>query len=80
MPAPALWNFRTRTDQIAVLCPGEPFHLKAAGNDWLINWYMVREVGVTSCGPPPSAMIPEISQSEFVEAVREQAYSRALFG
>jgi hypothetical protein len=73
VPAPALWNFRTRTDQIAVVSPGEPFHLKAAGKDWLINWYMVREVGVTLCGPPPSAMIPEISQSEFVEAVREQA-------
>jgi hypothetical protein len=40
---------------------------------------MVREVGVTLCGPP-SAMVPEISQSEFVEAVREQAYSRVLFG
>jgi hypothetical protein len=78
--APALWNFRTRTDQLAVVSPGEPFHLKAPGKDWLINWYMVREVSVTSCGPPPSAMIPEISQSEFVEEVREQAYSRALFG
>jgi predicted nucleotidyltransferase len=73
VPAPALWNFRIRTDQIAVVSPGEPFHLKAAGKDWLINWYMVREVGVTLCGPPPRALIPEISQSEFVEAVRKQA-------
>jgi predicted nucleotidyltransferase len=73
VPAGALWNFRTRTDQIAVISPGEPFHLKAAGKDWLINWYMVREVGVTLTGPPPRALIPEISQTEFVEAVREQA-------
>jgi Aminoglycoside adenylyltransferase, C-terminal domain/Nucleotidyltransferase domain len=73
VPAPALWNFRTRTDQIAVISPGEPFHLKAAGKDWLINWYMVREVGVTLCGSPRRALIPEISHSEFVEAVREQA-------
>jgi predicted nucleotidyltransferase len=73
VPAPALWNFRTLTDQIAVISPGEPFHLKAAGKDWLINWYIVREAGVTLCGPPPRAHIPEISQSEFVEAVREQA-------
>jgi predicted nucleotidyltransferase len=73
VPAPALWNFRTQTEQIAVVSPGEPFHLKAAGKDWLINWYMVREVGVTLCGPPPRALIPEISQSEFVEAVLEQA-------
>ena len=73
VPTGALWNFRIRTDQIAVISPGEPFHLKAAGKDWLINWYMVREVGVTLCGPPPQALIPEISHSEFMEAVREQA-------
>jgi hypothetical protein len=73
VPAPALWNFRTRTAQIAVISPGEPFHLKAAGKDWLINWYMVRQVGVTLCGPPPQTLIPEISQPEFVEAVRKQA-------
>jgi predicted nucleotidyltransferase len=73
VPALALWNFRTRTERIAVISPGEPFHLKAAGKDWLINWYMVREAGVTLYGPPPRDLIPEISQSEFVEAVREQA-------
>jgi predicted nucleotidyltransferase len=73
VPAPSLWNFRTRTDKIAVVSPGEPFYLKAAGKDWLINWYMVRVVGVTLYGPSPRALIPEISQSEFVEAVREQA-------
>ena len=72
VPAGGLWNFRTQIEQIAVISPGEPFHLKAAGKDWLINWYMVREAGVTLYGPPP-ALIPEISQSEFVEAVREQA-------
>ena len=73
VPAPALWNFRTRTARIAVISPGEPFHRKAAGRDWLINWYMVRQVGVTLCGPPPQTLIPEISQPEFVDAVREQA-------
>jgi predicted nucleotidyltransferase len=73
VPAPALCNFRTQKDQIAVVSPGEPFHLKTAGKDWLMNWYTVREVGLTLCGPPPRALIPEISRSEFVEAVREQA-------
>ena len=28
------------------------------------------------CGPPPRAHVPEISQYEFVEAVREQAEAR----
>lgn len=73
VPSGALWNFKTRTGRIAVISPGEPFHLKTAGKDWLINWYMVREVGVTLCGPPSRALIPEISHAEFVEAVREQA-------
>jgi Domain of unknown function (DUF4111)/Nucleotidyltransferase domain len=71
--APELWNFRTRTAQIAVISPGEPFHLKAAGRDWLINWFMVRQIGVTLCGPPPQTLIPEIPQPEYVDAVREQA-------
>jgi predicted nucleotidyltransferase len=73
VPAPALRDFRTETSQIAVISPGEPFHLKAAGKDWLLNWYVVREVGMTLYGPPPETQIPDISQAEFVEAVRAQA-------
>ena len=73
VPAPALWNFRTQTSQIAIVSPGEAFHLKAAGRDYLLNWYTVREAGATLCGPPPAAFIPEISRSEFVEVVREHA-------
>jgi hypothetical protein len=73
VPAPALWNFRTQTGRIAVVSPGEPFHLKPAGRDWLLNWYMVRQVGVTLYGPPPYTLIPEITQSEFVETAREHA-------
>ena len=71
--AAALKDFRTETSQIAVISPGEPFHLKEAGKDWLLNWYVVREVGVTLYGPPPETLIPDISQTEFVEAVRAQA-------
>ena len=73
VPAPALWSFRTRTAQIAVISPGEPFHFKAAGRDYLLNWYTVREVGTTLYGPPPDTLIPEISRSEFVEVAREHA-------
>jgi hypothetical protein len=58
-----------RSSNDSLVSPGEPFHFKAAGKDWLINWYMVREADVTLCGPPPRAVIPKISQSEFVEAV-----------
>ena len=73
VPAPALWKFRTQTDRIAIVSPGEPFHFKAAGKDYLMNWYVVREAGATLCGPPPDTLIPEMSPSEFVEAAREHA-------
>lgn len=75
LSAAALWKFKTETNDMAVVSPGEPFHLKAAGRDWLMNWYTVREIGVTLCGPPPHTLIPEISKDEFVEAAREHARS-----
>lgn len=69
----ALHTFKTQSSPIAVISPGEPFHFKTAGIDWLINWYMVREKGVTLRGVVPQTIIPEISKGEFIEAVREQA-------
>lgn len=71
--APALRRFKTETNNIAVVSPGEPFHLKEAGKDWLINWYVVREIDVTLFGPSPRTLIPEISKAEFVEGVRDQS-------
>lgn len=71
--APALRKFETETSNIAVVSPGEPFHLKEASRDWLINWYMIREIGVTLFGPSPRTLIPEISKAEFVEGVRDQS-------
>ncbi|HJQ29352.1 MAG TPA: aminoglycoside adenylyltransferase domain-containing protein [Rubrobacter sp.] len=73
LSATALRRFKRETHSMAVVSPGEPFHTKAAGRDWLINWYTVREIGVTLCGPPPHTLIPEISRLEFVEAAREHA-------
>ena len=73
LTATALWIFKTETNDMAVVSPGEPFHLKAAGRDWLMNWYTVREIGITLYGPQPRTLIPEISKAEFVEAVREHA-------
>lgn len=73
LSASALRKFKTETNSMAVVSPGEPFHMKAAGRDWLINWYTVREIGVALFGPPPHTLIPEISKLEFVEAAREHA-------
>ena len=69
----ALKTFKTQSHQIAVISPGEPFHIKTAGRDWLINWYLVREHGQVLWGPPPQTIIPLITQAEFLEATREHA-------
>src|SRR3712207_2269106 len=36
---PALETFRSQSSPIAIISPGEPFHFKEAGKDWLINWW-----------------------------------------
>jgi predicted nucleotidyltransferase len=69
----ALRTFKTCQSQIAIISPGEPFHWKEAGKDWLINWYVVQEKGLTLFGPPPQSVIEPISKAEYLQAVREQA-------
>jgi predicted nucleotidyltransferase len=73
----ALKTFRSKRSPIANISPGEPLHFLDAGRDWLLNWYFVRETGITLFGAPPREIIPEISKAEFIEAVREQAHERA---
>lgn len=68
-----LRTFRTQSSPIAVISPGEPFNRKTAGREWLMNWYIVREWGVTLYGPPPADIIDPISQAEFVQCIREHA-------
>jgi predicted nucleotidyltransferase len=69
----ALRTYKWRTSNIAVISPGEPFHLKEAGKDWLINWYVVRERGVALFGPSPEIIIEPIAKEEFIRAVAHQA-------
>ncbi len=73
VPVHALATFRTHASPIAVISPGEPFHVKQAGGDWLVNWYFVREVGRTLYGPPPHTFIGPIAREEFVQVVRDHA-------
>jgi predicted nucleotidyltransferase len=67
----ALKTFRTQVSQIAVISPGEPFHFKEAGKDWLVNWWVVQEKGVTLFDPPLTALIEPISREEFLQTVQE---------
>jgi len=69
----ALKTFKTQTSEIAVISPGEPFHRKEAGIDWLINWYLVREQGKVLFGPKPQEIIEPISKEEFLGKVKKQA-------
>lgn len=66
-----LRTFKTHRSPIAIISPGEPFHIKDAGRDWLVNWYMVREKGKVLFGPPPDVIIAPISKEEFIECVKE---------
>jgi hypothetical protein len=74
VPAEALGTFRTRESAIAAISPGEPFHAKQAGREWLINWWIVREQGVTIFGPPPETFIGPITRDEFLDNVRLHAH------
>ncbi len=67
----ALKTFKTHTSKLAIISPGEPFHIVDAGKDWLLNWYIVREKGVTLFGPPPQGIIEPITKEEFIQTVKE---------
>lgn len=67
-----LQTFKTARSPIAVISPGEPFNLKEAGYDWLINWYVVQEKGRKLYGPDFKTLIEPISKQEFVAWVKQQ--------
>ena len=73
----ALTTFRSERSPIAVISPGEPFHMTEAGKEWLMNWYGVREKGVALFGPPAKALIAPISRDEFAGCVRDYAVELA---
>ncbi|MBO0781443.1 MAG: DUF4111 domain-containing protein [Ktedonobacteraceae bacterium] len=67
----ALRTFRTRVSNIGIISPGEPFHVKEAGKDWLLNWYIVREKGMVLAGPAPQQIIDPIARAEYLQVVRD---------
>jgi hypothetical protein len=66
-----LKTFRAQESTMAVISPGEPFHFKQAGREWLINWWQVRERGLVLYGPDPKTLIEPISPEEFLDVVWE---------
>lgn len=69
----ALQACKTETSRIAAISPGEPFHFKDAGREWLINWYLVRERGKMLYGMDPKTYIPPISKAEYLQVIRDHA-------
>lgn len=69
----ALKTFKSQRSPIAVISPGEPFNIKDAGTDWLINWYLIQEKNEIVFGPDPKAFINPISTNEYIDAVKQQA-------
>lgn len=67
----ALRTFKVQRSLIGRISPGEPFHMITAGIDFLADWYMVREKGVTLYGEAPETYIGHISKGEFVQAVKD---------
>ncbi len=67
----ALSSFRTGSWPAVRISPGEPFHAIRVDHRWLIDWYQLRVAGLALHGPPPAEVVPEISKSEYVQAVRQ---------
>lgn len=68
-----LGSFRTSRGSLAVVSPGEPFHVVGDVADWLQNWYLVQETGITLYGAPATDVIPPIARVEFIAAVGRYA-------
>ncbi len=69
-----LGAFRTSQGRLAVISPGEPFHVRDdPAAEWLQNWFLVRETGTALYGPPAPDVIPHVDSSEFVAAAGRYA-------
>jgi predicted nucleotidyltransferase len=65
----AVRSFRTSSARMAVISPGEPFHLRPEPPiEWVQNWYLVRETGVVLFGEPATSLIPPVEWAEFAAA------------
>ena len=65
IPVASLRRIRA-ADPIAIISPGEPFHVREAGGNWLFNLANVRENGITLFGPPPQTLIDPISRADLL--------------
>lgn len=69
----AMQRFKTHHDKIGRISPGEPLNMRVGGIDFLIDWYMVQETGITLYGATHEQYLPIISQDEFLAVIRNTA-------
>lgn len=55
--------------RIAVICPGDPLHIRDAGAESTLDWYGVTTQGETIVGPPPLDLGPQVSPGAYRHAV-----------
>ncbi|MBF6594542.1 MAG: DUF4111 domain-containing protein [Thermaceae bacterium] len=72
VPLSAIQNFRPQ-QQYPVLerGVGERLKWKSLGANWILEFWTVREHGITLYGPNPKTLIPPITSDEIVGAVRQ---------
>lgn len=57
-----------------ITSPGEPFHWRDIHHDdWLLNWFKLREWGLTLFGPEPQTLVAPIAPETIRRVIREQA-------
>jgi len=55
--------------RVAVICPGEPLHIRDAGSDSILDWHSVTTQGETILGPRPLDLGPKVSPAAYRHAV-----------
>ncbi len=74
----SLRNLKKSKCAIALISPGEPFNIKVAGTDWIINFYLLQSNNITVFGPEPKMILPLITKDEFIFNVKQQAIESPL--
>lgn len=64
-----LRHFREFTSKMGNISPGEPLHIIDAGIQWLDDWYLIREYGLTLYGTDKAEVIPYIDKNEFIQTI-----------
>ncbi|HEY3080656.1 MAG TPA: aminoglycoside adenylyltransferase domain-containing protein [Chloroflexota bacterium] len=61
--------------EILSISPGESFNRRRSDDRWLIDWYVLRERGITLHGPPPAELLAPIPRERFIASVRANVES-----